>query len=139
MPGIRGIGRSFKLDNAAGVLTDISTMLKQAEPSNSPDEYDGTTYQPGVAEPSKDQVPGFANRSYALNGIWSPAVETHFGGIDGKSGLAFEDGPEGTAAGKCKISGTCSCKGYTGPKPPVDGLITWEATLNVTTRVVGTF
>lgn len=150
MPGTRGIGRSFKLSTDAGSpvsLTDISAWLKSAEPSNSQDKYDGTTYQPGVADPMKDMIPGFSTRSYALSGIWSQAVEDFFSGpagspgigVNGVVGLTYEDGPEGTGSGKVKITGLCNCSGYTGPKPPVDGLITWDAVLDVTSRTVSTF
>ena len=153
MPGIRGIGRSFKLSDAGGgspfTMVDISAWLKSAEPSNSTDEYDGTTYQPGVLDPMKDMRPGFSNRAYALGGLWSKAVEDFFSGdasgsppvvgVNGVTGLAYEDGPEGTAVGNVRISGLCNCSGYSGPKPPVDGLITWDATLKQTTRIVDTF
>jgi hypothetical protein len=140
--GTRGVGASFKLADNAGspqTLTDISTWLNNIEGSSSMSDYDGTTFQPGVATPIKASVPGFADKGYTLAGIWSKAVEDFFSPIEGVQGLAYEYGPDGTTSGKVKISGLCNVMSYSGPKAPVDGLITFDVSLKVTSRTVGTF
>lgn len=136
---ITGIGTSFKLHNAAAVLTDISTYLDGVDGSSATDEIDGTTFQPGVAVPIKNILPGFATKGYSLSGKWTAAAETFFSGIEGKQGLAYEYGPAGTTAGFTKISGTCTCLTYTGPQSSVDGITTFAAELRVSSRTVGTF
>ena len=142
MDPVKGVGASFKLSEDAGsplTLTDISTWLDNIEPSSSTSEYDGTTFQPGVAHPLKKSVPGFADKGYSLSGKWSPAAETFFSAIEGVQGLGYEYGPDGTSAGKPKISGLCNCMSYSGAKAPVDGIETFTVELKVTSRTVGTF
>ena len=136
---ISGIGTSFKLDNAANVLTDISTYLDGIDGSSDQDEVDGTTFQPGVAVPIKNIIPGFATKGFSLSGKWSPAAETFFSGIESKQGLDYEYGPAGTTVGMTKITGLCSCLSYTGPQSSVDGITTFTVELRVSSRTVGTF
>lgn len=136
---ISGVGASFKLDNDSNVLTDISTYLDSIQGSSDTDELDGTTFQPGVASPAKNIVPGFSTKGYSLGGKWSAAAETFFSAIEGDQGLDYEYGPDGTSSGKPKISGTCSCFSYSGPQSSVDGITTFTVELRVSTRVVSTY
>jgi hypothetical protein len=136
---IKGTGTSFKLDNSVGTLTDISTYLDGVDGSSDADELDGTTFQPNVAAPIKDILAGFRTRGFSLSGKWSAAAETFFAAIEGLNGLDYEYGPDGTTAGKPKISGLCNCLSYTGPQSSVDGITTFAAELRPSTRVVGTY
>jgi len=137
----KGVSASFKLGSAGspGTPVDISTWLTNVEGSSSTSEYDGTTFQPGVAVPLKITVPGFSDKGYALSGMWSPDVEDHFEPLEGQQDVDYEYGPDGTTAGSVKITGLCNVMSYSGPKAPVDGLITWDASLKVTSRTVGVF
>lgn len=126
----------FKLDNGTTspiTLTDISTYLDQVQGSSNTDELDGTTFQPDVTTPVKDIIPGFSTKGYALQGKWTAAAETFFSAIEGLQGLNFEYGPDGSAAGKTKISGTCSCFSYSGPQSSVGGITTFTVELRVQT------
>ena len=136
---ITGIGTSFKLDNAADVLTDISTYLDGIDGSSDTDEIDGTTFQPGVAVPIKNIIAGFATKGFGLSGKWSPAAETMFSGNETKQNWDYESGPGGTTVGATKITGKCSCLSYSGPQSSVDGVTTFTAELRVSSRTVGTF
>lgn len=136
---ITGIGTSFKLDNAAGVLTDISTYLDGIDGSSDTDEIDGTTFQPDVAVPIKNILAGFSTKGYSLSGKWTAASETFFSGIEARQGLDYEYGPGGTTVGATKISGLCSCLSYSGPQASVDGVVTFSAELRVSSRVVATY
>ena len=136
---ITGIKTSFKLDNAADVLTDISTYLDGVEGSSDTDEIDGTTFQPAVAVPLKTILAGFSSKGLSLSGKWTPAAETFFSGIESKQGLDYEYGPGGTAVGATKITGQCACLSYSGPQSSVDGITTFTAELRVSSRTVGTF
>jgi hypothetical protein len=139
--GSRGVGASFKLGSAGSpaTLVDISTWLNNIEPSSSVGEYDATCFQPGVATPLKTTIPGFADKGFTLSGIWTAAVESHFAELEGLQGVAYEYGPDGATAGDTKIDGLCNVMSYSGPKAPVDGVITFDVTLKVTTRTVGVF
>lgn len=139
MPGIKGVGTSFKLDNSVGTLTDISVYLDGVDGSSDADELDGTTFQPNVASPTKDIIAGARERGFSLSGKWVAAAETFFAAIEGLNNLDYEYGPDGTTAGKPKISGLCNCLSYTGPQSSVDGITTFGVELRVTTRVVGTY
>jgi|SRR6185295_6175487 len=136
---ISGVGTSFKLDNAAAVLTDISTYLDGVDGSSDTEEQDGTTFQPGVAIPIKNIIPGFATKGFELSGKWSPAAETFFSGIEGRQGLNYQYGPGGTTTGLTKITGLCTCLSYSGPQSSVDGITTFSASLRVSSRTVGVF
>jgi hypothetical protein len=133
---VKGVGASFKLDNAASpnTLTDISTYLDSIQGSSSQEELDGTTFQPNVAVPVKNTIYGFADKGYSLSGKWSAGAESFFSGVEGLSGLDFEYGPEGTASGKTKISGRCSVGSYSGPIADVNGVITFTVEVKVTSR-----
>jgi hypothetical protein len=143
---VRGVGAYFALEDGGSPLggspaelTDISGWLDNIEGSSSMSEYDGTCFQPGVAVPVKVTVPGFADKGYTLSGKWSAEVESFFAPIEGMQGLGYAYGPDGTTAGKPMIYGVCNLMSYSGPKAPVDGLVTFDVTLKVTTRTVGTF
>jgi hypothetical protein len=71
--------------------------------------------------------------------MWVPAAETFFAAIDGLQNLDYEYGPEGTASGKTKISGTLNAGGWSGPQQTVNGLITFTMTFKVNSRTVSTF
>jgi len=137
---ISGIGTSFKLDNAVGgVLTQVATYLDSVQGSSDQDELDGTTFQPGVAVPLKNLVPGFASKGFSLSGKWSQASDSFFNGIEGKQGLNYEYRPEGTGTGKQKIYGLCNCLSYSGPQSSVDGITTFTVELRKTSQNVGTY
>ncbi len=136
---ISGNKTSFKLDNASNVLTDISTYLDGVDGSSDTEVLDGTTFQPAVAVPIKERVPGFSEKGFSLSGKWTAAAETFFAAVETLTGLDYEYGPEGTASGKVKISGLCNCSSYSGPQSSVGGITTFTVELLVTTRTVGTY
>lgn len=135
---IKGVGASFKLDNASNVLTEIATHLDTIDGSSEPEELDGTTFQPGVAAPTKNIIAGTRERGFELSGKWTAAAEDFFSGIEGSNDLDYEYSPEGTAAGKKKIFGLCNCLSYSGPQSSVDGITTFSVSLRATTRTVTT-
>lgn len=136
---ISGVGASFKLDSSVNVLTEIATFLDSIQGSGDTDQLDGTTFQPGVAVPIKNLIPGFSTKGFSLSGKWSAASEAFFSAVEGFQGLDYEYGPDGTTVGKTKISGTCACYSYSGPQSSVDGITTFTVELTVSSRVVGTF
>jgi len=138
---VRGVGASFKLGAAGSpaTLTDVSGWLDSIQGSSATGEYDGTRFQPGVANPLKTTVPGFSDKGYQLSGKWDADVEDFFSPLEGVQDVSYEFGPDGTTTGKPKISGTCNVMSYSGPLAPADGLVTFTVTLKVNSRSVGTF
>jgi hypothetical protein len=134
-----GIRAFLQVDDSAGTPVDISHFLDGITPSSDTDELDGTTFQPGVAAPTKEIIAGFRTRALSLSVKWTPAAETFFSGIEGKSGLDYAYGPLGKDLGMTGISGVCNCLSWTGPVSTVDGVITGTAELRCSTRVLGTF
>ena len=124
---------------APGAMVDVSNMLDGITPSSDTDELDGTTFQPGVAAPTKQIIAGFRTRALSLSCKWTPAAETFFSSIEGKTGLAYNYGPLGNDTGMVGITGICNCLSWTGPISTVDGVITATCELRCDTRVLGTF
>jgi hypothetical protein len=100
---------------------------------------DGTTFQPGVATPLKQMIPGFRTRGLSLSVKWTEAAELFFSKIEGKQNLEYWFGPLGSDLGMTGITGFCNCMSWTGPVTTVDGIITGTVELRVNSRIVGTF
>jgi hypothetical protein len=139
MAGLSGAGASFKLGDASNVLTEIATYCNDISSDASTDELDATTFTPGATAPTKSIVFGATERTFTLSGRWVAAAETFFTAIDGLQNRSYEYGPEGTATGKTKISGTVNVGAWSGPQQAVDGVIGFIITLKVNSRTVGTF
>jgi hypothetical protein len=128
-----GIKTRFKLDNAAGALTDISTYLDSVQGSSDTEFLDGTTFQPDATTAIKNEIPGFATKGFSLSGKWTEAAEAFFSAIEGDQNLEYEykpDDPNITSS----ITGLCSCGSYSGPQSSVDGVVTFTVELRVQTR-----
>jgi len=136
---ISGRGTSIVLDDdTGGTPTDISTFCNAWSGANGQEELDGTNFQPGVADPTKNFIPGFSDRSFDAGGNWSSDAEVFWSGVNGKVGLNYEYGPNGTDPGETKITGLCNVSSYTGPQSNL-GMTTYSVKIRVTTRVVGVF
>jgi hypothetical protein len=128
-----GIKTRFKLDNAAGALTDISTYLDSVQGSSDTEFLDGTTFQPDAVTAIKNEIPGFATKGFSLSGKWTEAAEAFFSAIEGDQNLEYEykpDDPNITSS----ITGLCSCGSYSGPQSSVDGVVTFTVELRVQAR-----
>jgi hypothetical protein len=139
MAGLPGAGASLKVDSSVNVLTEIATWLNDISSDASTDELDATTFTPGATAPVKSIIFGATERTMTIAGRWVPAAETFFSAIDGLQNLDYEYGPEGTATGKTKISGTLNAGSWSGPQQSVDGVIGFTMTFKVNSRTVGTF
>jgi hypothetical protein len=134
---IAGINTYFGLGTGAApaTATDVSEYLDGVEPTKDTDELDGTTFR----KPSKVIIPGFKTISYSLSGKWSRDAHTHFRGIEGKTGVAYEYGPEGNTTASVKITGVCSVLSYSGPVAGVDSITTFTVELRVDTETDGVY
>ena len=137
---VPGAGASLKIGSSTNVLTEVATWLESISNSGDADELDGTVFTPGAVVANKITIFGAVNRAMSLSGRWDPAAETFFNSISGLTGRNYEYGPEGTATGKTKISGTLNVGIWNGPGDQnVNGVIGFTLELRVNTRVVGTF
>jgi hypothetical protein len=129
-----GVKTRFKLDNASGTLTDISTYLDSVQGSSDTEFLDGTTFQPdAVGSALRNEIPGFATKGLSLSGKWTEAAETFFSAIEGRQNLEYEYKPDDPNVNS-SITGTCSCGSYSGPQSSVDGIVTFTAELRVQSR-----
>ena len=129
-----GVKTRFRLDNASGTLTDISTYLDSIQGSSDTEFLDGTTFQPDVVGSAiRNEIPGFATKGLSLSGKWTEAAEAFFSAIEGMQGLEYEYKPDDPSV-TGSISGTCSCGSYSGPQSSVDGIITFTVELRVASR-----
>jgi hypothetical protein len=129
----RGIQTRFKIDDATGALTDVSTYLDSVEGSGDTEFLDGTNFQPDAVVPLKNEIPGFSAKGYSLTGKWSEAAHHHWIAIEGMQGLEYEYRPDDPNV-DISIRGTCSCGSYSGPKTSVDGITTYSVELRVQTQ-----
>jgi len=132
---VAGIHTYFALgdDATPSVLQDISDFLDGVEPSEDVDELDATTFR----RPSRNIIAGFSTVGYSLSGKWSAAAHAFFSPLRGKTGLAFEYGPEGITAGQTLISGTCNVLSYSGPVAAHDAITTFTVELRIATQTDG--
>lgn len=129
-----GVKTRFKLDNAAGTLTDISTWLTSVQGSSDTEFQDATTFQPDASGTAiKNEIPGFSSKGLSLSGMWTETVEAFFSAIEGLQNLEYEYKPDDPNMNS-SITGTCSCGSYSGPQSDVNGLVTFTAELRVQTR-----
>jgi hypothetical protein len=137
---VPGAGASLKIGDAANVLTEVATWLESISNSGDADELDGTVFVPGATVATKITLFGAVNRSMSISGRWDAAAETFFNSISGLQNRNYEYGPEGTAVGKTKISGTLNVGIWNGPGDQnVNGVIGFTLELRVNSRTVGTF
>lgn len=129
----RGIQTRFKLDNASGVLTDISTYLDSVQGSGDTEFLDGTNFQPDAVSPQKNEIPGQESNSYSLTGKWSAAAHAFWIAVKGLQNLEFEYRPDDPNV-DINIRGTASCGSYSGPQASVDGIVTYSVELKVQTQ-----
>lgn len=129
----RGIQTRFKIDNSAGVLTDVSTYIDSVQGSSDTEFLDGTNFQPDATSPLKNEIPGFASKGYSITGKWSEAAHAHWSAIEGSQNLEYEYRPDDPNV-DINIRGTASCGSYSGPQTSVDGIVTYSVELRVQTQ-----
>lgn len=100
----------FKMDSAAGTLTDLTSIGKDATFSRSTDTADASHF--GTQD--KEYVAGLSDATFSIKGLFTTAqdafiteaYEAQNAGTVGGSGdtLTVEYGPEGNASGKPKYT-----------------------------------
>lgn len=140
-----GRNASIKLDNLAGVLTDISRKGTSVDADFPTEILESTAFQsPGDA---KEKIPGDNDVKFNIQGNADSTVALHLmqlrgkdaptGGTEGE-GFDYEIGPEGSASGKRKWTGKFFLASY--KEQIVRGVLKFTAELEGHGDVtVGTF
>jgi hypothetical protein len=139
MPTI-GAGASFKIGDATNALVEIADKLETISSASDTEEFNASTFTPSGTLATKVKGYGATERTYTLTGWWDLTIDTLFEAISGMTGRNFEYGPEGTATGKRKYSGTVNVGVWNGPgDQSPNGFIPFSIEVSVVTRTVGVF
>lgn len=133
MPFVAARTSAFKLDNAAGSLTDISAYVDSIGGiSNTTDMLETTTF----GSTSKTFIGGLRNGdTITVSGKWDTTLNTQMTALLGLStSSTFEYSPAGTAASTPKVSGECFVVSYE-VSSSVSDLVTWTASLQISGAV----
>jgi|TARA_R100000742_G_C4272378_1_gene91560 predicted secreted protein len=121
----------FKLDNASGSLTDISTYVNNVDFPESADVSETTT----LGADNKTYIAGLKDATISLAGLWDATADAIFGAVVGQSAtLSYEYSPEGTASGKIKYTGEAILTSYA-ISSPVGDAVGYSADLQVSGAV----
>tara|TARA_R100001082_G_scaffold90534_2_gene57070 strand:- start:4817 stop:5227 length:411 start_codon:yes stop_codon:yes gene_type:complete len=121
----------FKLDNASGSLTDISTYVNNVDFPESADVSETTT----LGADNKTYIAGLKDATISLAGLWDATADAIFGAVVGQSAtLSYEYSPEGTASGKIKYTGEAILTSYS-ISSPVGDAVGYSADLQVSGAV----
>ena len=110
MPTFRH-GRStvFKVTNAADAMTDISDVMKDVSFPVSIDTPETTAF----GSTTKTYVIGIKDARFSGSGMFDATVDATLQGIFGlETARSFEYGPEGSASGRIKYTGSLYLTSY---------------------------
>ena len=117
----------FKLDNASGALTDISTYVNNVDFPETADVSETTT----LGADNKTYIAGLKDATISLSGLWDSTADAIFGAVVGQSAtLSFEYSPEGTTGGNVKYTGEAILTSYA-ISSPVGDAVGYSADLQV--------
>ena len=121
----------FKLDNASGSLTDISSFVNNVDFPETADVSATTT----LGADNKTYIAGLKDATISLAGLWDATADAIFGAVVGQSAtLSYEYSPEGTASGKIKYTGEAILTSYA-ISSPVGEAVGYSADLQVSGAV----
>lgn len=111
MPTFRhGRNTVFKIQNAAGTLVDISNVLRDVSLPISADTPETTAF----GSTNKSYVIGIKDGRFSCSGMYDAATDAILEGIFGlEAARTFEYGPEGSATGRVKYTGSVFLTSYT--------------------------
>lgn len=133
MPFVAARSSSFKLDNAAGTLTDISAYVDSVGGiANTTDMAETTTF----GSVSKTFQGTLRNGdTISVSGKWDSTLNTQITALLGLStSSTFDYSPAGTTAGLPKVTGECFVSSYEVSSAVAD-LVTFSLSLQITGAV----
>ena len=131
MAFVHGKSSVFKLDNASGSLTDISSFVNNVDFPETADVAETSV----LGASNKTYLVGLKDATIGLTGFFDATADAIFGAVIGQSAtLSFEYSPEGTASGKIKYSGECILTNYA-LSSPVGDVVAYSGDLQVSGAV----
>ena len=137
MPTFRhGKSTVFKVDNAAGTLTNISDTLTDVSFPQSVDTAETSTF----GSSAKSYVVGLSDSTLSVSGNFDATVDAHLAAVLGQSAsLSFEYGPEGSTAGFVKYTGEALMTSYE-KSGAIGDVVSYSAEFQVTGAITrGTY
>lgn len=129
-----GKGQVFKVDNAAGTLTDISAFLTDVGFPREVDTEEVTT----LGKNAKVYLVTLTDATISIEGKWdgaASALDATLAGILGQAAtVSFEYGPGGSATGDIKYTGEAILTSYE-PSGSVGGAVEFSAEFQVSDAV----
>jgi hypothetical protein len=128
---VHGKSAVFKLDNAAGTLTDISNVAEEVSLPRSIETAETTTF----GSSAKSYITGLTDSTVSVSGKFDATVDAHLSAILGQAAtLSFEYGPAGSTSGNIKYTGECIATSYE-VSASVGDALTFSIELQVTGAV----
>jgi hypothetical protein len=137
MPTFRhGKSTVFKVDNAAGSLTDISNTLTDVSFPQTIETAETTSF----GSSAKTYIVGLSDSSLSVSGNFDATVDAHLAAVAGQAAtLSFEYGPEGSTSPNVKYTGEAILTSYE-KSGAVGDVVTYSAEFQVTGAVTrGTY
>jgi hypothetical protein len=130
-----GYQAALKIANVGGTLQDITAYTTSVNLTTSRDEIDVTT----MGATYKNWLAGLQDASLETEGIHDPAVAAILFPLGTAASTNFEYGPQGTASGAEKYSGTCVRGDYNIPAG-IEDAVTYVCAFHIKGTVTrGTF
>ena len=118
----------FKITDSGGTLRDISAFCNQVDYPVKVDQAKTTVF----GKVANTYLAGLKDRTIKVSGVFDPALDGYLRGILAfGSTRAYEYGPFGSTTGNPKYTGGCNLSDYSGPKAGVDGVVTFDASFQV--------
>jgi hypothetical protein len=131
MAFVHGKSSVFKLDNASGSMTDISSFVNNVDFPETADVAETSV----LGASNKTYLVGLKDATIGLTGFFDATADAIFGAVIGQSAtLSFEYSPEGTASGKIKYTGECILTNYA-LSSPVGDVVAYSGDLQVSGAV----
>lgn len=131
MAFVHGSDSVFKLDNASGSLTDISSYISNVDFPETADVAESSV----LGASSKTYIVGLSDSSISFSGFYDATFDAIAGAVVGQSAtLSFEYSPEGTGSGKPKYTGESIMTSYA-LSSPVGDIVAFSADLQVSGAV----
>ena len=125
MAFVHGKSSVFKLDNASGSLTDISSFVNNVDFPETADVAETSV----LGASNKTYIVGLTDATISLGGLFDATVDAILGAVVGQTAtLSYEYSPEGTASGKVKYTGEAILTNYA-LSSPVGDVVAYSADL----------
>tara|TARA_Y100001938_G_C8052006_1_gene412306 strand:+ start:204 stop:614 length:411 start_codon:yes stop_codon:yes gene_type:complete len=125
MAFVHGKSSVFKLDNASGSLTDISSFVNNVDFPETADVAETSV----LGASNKTYIVGLKDATISISGLFDATVDAILGAVVGQTAtLSYEYSPEGTASGKVKYTGEAILTNYA-LSSPVGDVVAYSADL----------